>query len=156
MGFLARLLARDGTSQAVPEQLMSDAQQAQIADAKRMLDAAVAANPGALPDFTGLKPEAIQAASAADAAKAQRLMQASNGVDAPGVIRAVRQTGGSDLGGGREMAIDVTIEPAGQAPIETQVVQHILPAHIGRLVAGGAVTVRYDPNDPSAAILVDW
>jgi hypothetical protein len=156
MGFFARLLARDGTAAPMPEKLMSDAQQAQLADAKSMLDAAVAANPGALPDFTGLQPEEIQAAAAADAAEAQRMMQAATGIDAPGVIRAVRQTGASDLGGGREVAIDVTIQPAGREPIDTQILQHVLPAQIDRLAVGGAVTVRYDPDHPTAALLVDW
>jgi hypothetical protein len=156
MGFLARLFQRDGVEGSVPQKLMSDDVAAKLATNQTMLDAAVAANPGGLPDFAGLEAQQIEAMAAAEATERDSIERAAAGVDAPGTIRAVHPTGGSDLGGGREVELEVTIQPEQGAPIETRFRQHVQPAHIGRLAAGRAVTVRYDPADPAAAVLIDW
>jgi hypothetical protein len=156
MGFLARLFQRDGAAAPLPEKLMSDSAAAKLASGKATLDAAMAANPGALPDFAGLDPGEIQALAAAQAAERHTIERAAGGVDAPGTIRSVNLTGGTDLGGGREVELEVTIQPPGGPPVDTRFRQHVLQAQVERLAAGGQVTVRYDPADPSAAVLVDW
>jgi hypothetical protein len=84
---------------------------------------------------------------------AQKLNQ--QGIEAQGVINAVRP-GGEQFGGGQECQVDVTITPAGGQPYQTTVTQSILKDQVPKLQPGGAVTVKYDPENPSAALLYSW
>jgi hypothetical protein len=80
----------------------------------------------------------------------------AQGVEAPGVIRAVRPTGATDMGGGQKTDVDVTIAPDGGSPYDTTVSQSFVPAQLEGLAPGGAITVKYDPDDPSAALIYGW
>jgi hypothetical protein len=80
----------------------------------------------------------------------------AQGVEASGVIRAIRPTGETDMGGGQKTEVDVTIAPEGGSPYDTTITQSFLAAQLEGLEAGGVVTVKYDPDNPSAALMYGW
>jgi hypothetical protein len=80
----------------------------------------------------------------------------AQGVEASGVIRAVRPTGETDMGGGQRTDVDVTIAPDGGDPYDTTITQSFLAAQLEGLAPGGVVTAKYDPDNPSAALLYGW
>ena len=80
----------------------------------------------------------------------------SQGIEAPGVVKAIRPTGETDMGGGQKTQFDVTIAPDGTGPYDTTITQSFLPAQLAGLETGAAVTVKYDPDDPSAALIYGW
>jgi len=94
------------------------------------------------------------AGQAAYAQLAQKLK--ASGVEAPGTIVALRDTGDRDMGGGQKTEVDVTISPTGGTPYDTTVKQSFLPAQLEGLSAGHAITVKYDPDNPSAALIYGW
>lgn len=94
------------------------------------------------------------AGAAAQAQLYQRIAQV--GVEAPGVIQSMRATGGKQFGGGTPYAIDVSVTPAGAAPYVTTIQQSLLAAQLEGLSEGQAVTVKYDPENPGAAVLYSW
>lgn len=94
---------------------------------------------------------------AAMAAESQKLNTINQvGVEAPGVVKAIRPTGVPDVSGGTRHEIDVTIVPDGGTPYEATISQVMLPSQMETLAEGAAVTVKYDPNNPSAALLYSW
>ncbi len=94
------------------------------------------------------------AGAAAQAQLYQRIAQV--GVEAPGVIEAMRPTGGKQFGGGTPYAIDVVVTPPGGSPYATTIQQSLLAAQLEGLSEGQAVTVKYDPENPGAAVLYSW
>jgi hypothetical protein len=94
------------------------------------------------------------AGQAAYAQLAQKLK--GSGVEAPGTIVALRDTGDRDMGGGQKTEVDVTISPTGGTPYDTTVKQSFLPAQLEGLSAGHAITLKYDPDNPSAALIYGW
>jgi hypothetical protein len=94
------------------------------------------------------------AAQAAYAQKTQKL--GAQGVEAPGVILAIRLTGQTDMSGGQETDFDVTITPGGGQPYQTTIRQSMLPAQMEGLSDGKDITVKYDPDDPSQALIYGW
>src|SRR5437588_2546603 len=80
----------------------------------------------------------------------------AQGVEAPGVIRAIRPTGETDMGGGQKTEVDVTIAPAGGSSYDTTIKQSFLAAQLEGLDTGGAITVKYDPDNPPAALIYGW
>jgi hypothetical protein len=80
----------------------------------------------------------------------------ASGVEAPGVVKALRPTGETDMGGGQRTELDVTIAPAAVAAYETTITQSFLPAQLEGLAAGNAITVKYDPDNPAAALIYGW
>jgi hypothetical protein len=94
------------------------------------------------------------AALAAYSAKVNKIAQ--SGLEAPGVIHSITATGTPDVSGATMHAIAVTYRPAGGDPIETTVEQSLLPFQLEGLSEGLACTVKYDPDNPSAAILHSW
>ncbi len=80
----------------------------------------------------------------------------AQGVEASGVIRAIRPTGETDMGGGQKTEVDVTIAPEGGSPYHATITQSFLAAQLDGLETGGVVTVKYDPDNPSAALLYGW
>jgi len=136
--------------------MMSDETAQDLKQKQDMLNALVAANPGAMPDMTA-DPQVIQAQMAegmADADLAKRLHE--RGVEAPATIRSIRPTGQTDLGGGQRVELDVSVRPTAGGQYESHVRQHIAPAQLKRLAEGQHVTVKFDPDAPEAALLVDW
>ena len=139
----------------MPDKLMSDEQAAELSRLQDVARAAVAANPGAVPDFNALAadPAAMQAFVDGEQTDADRLNRiAQHGVEARGTIRSVALTGAADLGGGRGVEVVVVLQDG----TETVVHQQIPQAHIERLVAGHPVTVKHDPEAPGSALLIDW
>src|SRR5437870_2666849 len=60
-------------------------------------------------------------AQVAYAQLAQKLHQ--SGVEAPGVVHAIRPTGQTDMGGGQQVEFDVSIRPDGGEPYQTTISQ---------------------------------
>lgn len=79
-----------------------------------------------------------------------------SGVEAPGELRAIRAVGGPDISGATQHEFDVTIRPAVGEPYETTIKQSMLPTQMQGLAEGQAVTVKYDPDSPTAALLYGW
>ena len=94
------------------------------------------------------------AALAAYSAKVNKLAQ--SGVEAPGVIHTITATGTPDVSGATMHAIAVTYRPEGGEPIETTVEQSLLPFQLEGLSEGMACTVKYDPDDPTSAVIHSW
>lgn len=152
MGFLDRF-TRD---RSVPAKLMSDEKARQLKDMQDVADRFTAANPGAMPDMN-VEPHILQAHMAEEAAEAEVIMRVQqHGVEAPAVVRSIRPTDQTDLGGGRKVEFDVSIRPAGGQPFEAQVRQHMTPAQLQGLSEGQAITAKYDPDAPEAALIVGW
>ena len=93
-------------------------------------------------------------AQAAYAQRAQKLAQ--SGVEAPGVIHSIRPTGQTDLGGGQQTEFDVSIRPATGDPFQTTISQSMLPAQMEDLSEGKSITVKYDPDSPTSALIYGW
>jgi hypothetical protein len=86
---------------------------------------------------------------------AQKLAQ--SGVEAPGVVHSIHATGNADIGGGQETQFEVSIKPAdGGAPFQTTITQSMLPAQLEGLSEGTAITVKYDPDSPTSALIYGW
>lgn len=94
------------------------------------------------------------AAQAAYAQLAQKL--AASGVEAPGVVHSVRPTGQTDIGGGQQVEFDVSIRPAAGEPYQTTISQSMLPAQLEGIAEGAAITVKYDPDSPTSALIYGW
>jgi hypothetical protein len=94
------------------------------------------------------------AAMAAYSAKVNKIAQ--SGVEAPGVIHTITATGSPDMSGATMHAIAVTYRPEGADPIEATIEQSLLPFQLEGLSDGQACTVKFDPDNPSAAILHSW
>jgi Protein of unknown function (DUF3592) len=86
--------------------------------------------------------------------RAQKLHAA--GVEAPGTVNAIRPTGQTDMGGGQMIEFDVTITPAGGDAYQTTISQSMLAAQLEGINEGGAITVKYDPDNPSQALIYGW
>jgi hypothetical protein len=135
---------------------MSDELAAELKAKQDMLQAAIAANPGAMPDMNA-KPEEWQARAAQDTSYADFMQNVHrSGVEAPGFIRTIQPTDQTDLGGGRaiDFVISVTVGEGEQADMTVH--QHMTPAQLEGLREGKEVTVKYDPGAPTAALLVSW
>jgi hypothetical protein len=104
--------------------------------------------------FGGMTGGGDMGAQAAYAQLANKL--GASGVEASGVIEAMRPTGDTDMGGGQKTELDVTITPPGAAAYETTIKQSFLPAQLDGLAPGGAISVKFDPDNPSAALIYSW
>lgn len=91
---------------------------------------------------------------AAYAQKANKIGQ--QGIEAPGVLHTIRPSGQTEFGGGQMVSFDVTITPAGGQPYDTTIDQSMLLAQLEGISEGGAITVKYDPDDPSQALMYGW
>ena len=80
----------------------------------------------------------------------------AQGIEAPGQVHAIRPTGTADVGGGQETDFDVTITPSGGQPYQTTIRQSMLPAQLEGISEGAAITVKYDPDDPTQALIYGW
>jgi hypothetical protein len=105
---------------------------------------------GGVPGAGGMDMNAI----AAESAKMQKISQA--GVEAPGVIHTIRPSGQTDVSGAQRVAFDVSVRPADGEPYQTTIEQSMLPAQMEGLSDGQAITVKYDPDAPTSAIIFSW
>jgi hypothetical protein len=95
--------------------------------------------------------------SADDATYAQLAQKLkASGVEAEGTVLAMRDTGERDFGGGQKTEVDVQISPTGGTPYDTTVKQSFLPAQLETLAVGGAIKVKYDPDNPPMALIYGW
>ena len=74
------------------------------------------------------------AAQAAYAQTAQKLY--ASGVEAPAVVHSIRPDGGE--------------------PYQTTISQSMLPAQLEEISEGASITVRYDPDSPTTALIYGW
>ena len=109
---------------------------------------------GAGASIPGMGGGADMGAQAAYAQMAQKLAQ--SGVEAPGVIHAIRPSGQTDMGGGQQTEFDVSIRPEGGEPFQTTISQSMLPAQMEDLSEGKSITVKYDPDSPTSALIYGW
>jgi hypothetical protein len=86
--------------------------------------------------------------------RAQKLQAA--GVEAPGTVNAINHTGQTDVGGGQMVEFSVTISPTGGEPYQTTISQSMLPAQLEGIAEGAPITVKYDPDDQSKALIYGW
>lgn len=93
-------------------------------------------------------------AQAAYAQLAQKL--AASGVEAPGVVHSIQPTGQTDISGGQQVNFDVSIRPADGDPFQTTISQSMLPAQLEGIAEGAAITVKYDPDSPTSALIYGW
>jgi NAD(P)H-dependent FMN reductase len=91
---------------------------------------------------------------AAYAQLAQKLH--ASGVEAPGVVHSITPTGQTDMGGGQQTEFDVSIRPADGDPFQTTISQSMLPAQLEGIAEGAAITVKYDPDSPTSALIYGW
>jgi hypothetical protein len=100
---------------------------------------------------------AIGGDMAAQAAYAQLVNKLGKvGVQAPAVIDVLRPTGQTDMGGGQMTEVDVTISPDAGTPYQATVRQSFLPSQLEGLSPGASIGVKYDPDNPSAALIYRW
>ena len=113
---------------------------------------------GAMAGSQGMMEHAMgggdMASQAAYAQLAQKLHQ--SGVEAPGVVHAIRPTGNTDMGGGQQTEFDVSVKPAEGEPYQTTISQSMLPAQLEGISEGAAITVKYDPDSPTSALIYGW
>jgi len=77
----------------------------------------------------------------------------ASGVEAPAVINAIRRGEAEPFSGSISTELDLTIKPAAGAAYAATVKQAMLPAWLDTLSAGEAVTVKYDPDSPTSALI---
>jgi hypothetical protein len=121
-------------------------------DAQSQAQEAMASNPGMVQQAHGMGGD--MTGQAGYAQMAQKLYQ--SGVEAPGVVHAIRETGQTDVGGGQEVEFDVSIKPATGDPYQTTITQSMLPAQMEGISEGASITVKYDPDSPTSALIYGW
>jgi hypothetical protein len=121
-------------------------------DAQSQAQQAMASNPGMAQQAHGMGGD--MTGQAAYAQMAQKLH--ASGVEAPGVVHEIRQTGNTDVGGGQEVEFDVSIKPATGDPYQTTIKQSMLPAQMEGISEGQSITVKYDPDSPTSALIYGW
>jgi hypothetical protein len=122
-------------------------------DAQAQTQDAMASNPagGMSAGMAGMGDMQAQATAAR---LAQKLANA--GVEAPGVVHAIRPTGETEFGGSQKIDFDVSIRPATGDPYQTTIRQSMLPAQLEGITDGQAITVKYDPEAPAMALIYGW
>lgn len=83
--------------------------------------------------------------------KAMKLNQ--SGVNHPATVKSFRETGNTDMGGGKEIEFEVEVQPAGGAPYTTTFTQFMVDASMSTVSEGGQITVRVDPDDPNSMLV---
>lgn len=98
--------------------------------------------PGGLPDMD----EQLRYRELAQKLKA-------SGVEAPAVITALRRGVTDPISGSIKTEVDVTIKPPNGEPYAATVKQAMLPAWLDTLSDGDAVSVKFDPDSPTSALI---
>jgi hypothetical protein len=76
----------------------------------------------------------------------------SSGVNTPATIKSLSETGKTDMGGGKEIAFDVEVTPAGGEAYATTFTQSMQASVLESLTPGTAITVRVDPDDKNSML----
>jgi len=77
----------------------------------------------------------------------------ASGVEAPAVITALRRGEADPMSGSIKTEVDVTIKPPNGEPYPATVKQSMLPAWLDTLSEGDAVSVKFDPDSPTSALI---
>ena len=80
----------------------------------------------------------------------------NQGIEASGVVHTIRPTGQVDMGGGQMTEFDVSIKQADGSLYQTTISQSMLPAQLEEIKEGAAITVKYDPDAPTEALIYGW
>ncbi|HXW38121.1 MAG TPA: hypothetical protein VEJ44_00390, partial [Acidimicrobiales bacterium] len=75
------------------------------------------------------------------------------GVEAPAVISAIRRIQDDPISGAVKCEVDVTIKPPNGEAYAATIKQSILPAWLDTLNPGDAVSIKYDPDSPTSALM---
>jgi hypothetical protein len=73
-----------------------------------------------------------------------------SGVDTPATIMSLRETGNTDVGGGKEVEFTVEVKPAAGAAYTATFTQFMVASVMEQVNEGGEITVRVDPDDPNS------
>ncbi len=84
----------------------------------------------------------------------QKLM--ASGIDAAAVINTITPSGDETLGGTVDTVFEVTIKPSDGDAYAATIRQPMLPAALDGFSSGDAISVRYDPDDRTAALIYHW
>jgi hypothetical protein len=99
--------------------------------------------------------QAMQMPTSADMEYAQRAQRLNaTGVSTPATITALTPTGRTDAGGGSEYSIGVDVEPAGGGAYNATFTQYLLEGQVRSLNVGLPITVKVDPADPAAMLMM--
>jgi len=79
-----------------------------------------------------------------------------SGVEAPADLHAMRAVGSPYVRGATLHEFDVMVRPSVMDAFDTTIQQSMLPMQMQGLSEGTAVTVQYDPDNPTAALLDSW
>jgi len=141
----------EGSTMGLFDKVKNAKQQAQ--DAMTHTQQAGAAAQGMGGASAGM-PAGVQMPDMEEALKYRELTQKlkTSGVEAPAVINAIRR-GETDMGGGIKAEVDVSIKPADGAAYDATIKQSIMPDWLDTLAAGSSVSVKYDPDSPTSALM---
>jgi hypothetical protein len=79
----------------------------------------------------------------------------ASGVEAPAVINSITP-GSKELGGSVSTTFEVTIKPADGDAYPATIKQSMLESALNDMSTGEAITVRYDPDDRTSALIYGW
>jgi hypothetical protein len=77
------------------------------------------------------------------------------GVDASAVVHSIRP-GQPDMAGNVWTEFDVSIKKPDGELYQTTIKQSMLPAQLQEIREGAAITVKYDPESPTSALIYGW
>ncbi len=80
--------------------------------------------------------------------RAMKLNQ--SGVEHPATVKSMRETGGTDAGGGKEIEFGVEVRPADANPYAATFTQFMVQSVMDGVSEGSEITVRVDPDDPNS------
>lgn len=86
--------------------------------------------------------------------KAQKLKNA--GIEAPAVIDTIAPGEAAPMSGSIDTVFAITINPPDGDAYATTVKQAMLPSALEEMSTGNAITVRFDPDDRSSALIYGW
>jgi Protein of unknown function (DUF3592) len=110
---------------------------------------------GAMGGMKNMMGAAMPGAGAQNLAQLAQKLKAS-GVEASGTVTALDSTGKKDFGGGQEYSVGVSVTGADGQPYDTTITQSFQPTAVSSLSVGTTVSVKYDPDNPSAAVIYSW
>jgi hypothetical protein len=73
-----------------------------------------------------------------------------SGVEHPATVKALRETGKNDAGGGKEIEFQVEIRPATANPYAATFTQFMVQSVMDGISEGSEIVVRVDPDDPNS------
>ena len=82
--------------------------------------------------------------------KAVKLNQ--SGVNTAATVKAMAETGNTDMGGSKEIRFEVEVRPAGGSPYAATFSQFMIQGSMSGVAEGSEITVRVDPDDPTSMI----